>query len=93
MLMLQSEGQLKEGYGSDGRTIIGNCDTYVYLGGNDVETARAVAERCDLPLRSLLYMPVGECWIFRRGQEPVKAHTLDLDQYVKELQDLYEELR
>ena len=93
MLMLQSEGQLKEGYGSDGKTIIGNCDTYVYLGGNDVETARAVAERCDLPLRSLLYMPVGECWIFRRGQEPVKAHTLDLDQYVKELQDLYEELR
>ena len=65
----------------------------MYLGGNDVETARAVAERCDLPLRSLLYMPVGECWIFRRGQEPVKAHTLDLDQYVKELQDLYEELR
>ena len=34
-----------------------SCDTYVYLGGNDVETARAVAERCDVPVKKILNMP------------------------------------
>lgn len=43
MLMIQAESQLTENYGDDGRTIIGNCDTYVYLGGNDLETAKSVA--------------------------------------------------
>ena len=50
MLMIQAESQLEEGYGRDSSTIIGNCDTYVYLGGNDVNTAESVARRCDMPL-------------------------------------------
>ena len=76
MLMIQSEAQLVEGYGNDYRTIIGNCDSYVYLGGNDVETAEAVARRCDLPLKKILNMPVGTNWIFRRGQSPVNGRTI-----------------
>ena len=79
MLMIQAESQLTESYGHDGNTIIGNCDTYVYLGGNDVETARAVAERCDVPVKKVLNMPVETNWIFRRGQDPVNAHNFDLD--------------
>lgn len=85
MLMIQAESQLMEGYGYDGRTIIGNCDSYVYMGGNDIETAKAVAERCDMPLKKILYMPVGTNWIFRRGQAPVNAKNLDLDEYLMEL--------
>ncbi len=85
MLMIQAESQLTEGYGYDGRTIIGNCDSYVYMGGNDVETAKAVAERCDMPLKKILNMPVGTNWIFRRGQAPVNAKNLDLDEYLMEL--------
>lgn len=77
MLMIQAESQLTECYGHDGRTVIGNCDSYVYLGGNDVETAKAVAERCDLPVRKILNMPVGTNWIFRRGQEPVNGKNYD----------------
>ncbi len=79
MLMIQAESQLTESYGHDGKTIIGNCDTYVYLGGNDVETAKAVAERCDVPVKKVLNMPVETNWIFRRGQDPVNAHNFDLD--------------
>lgn len=85
MLMIQAESQLTEGYGYDGRTIIGNCDSYVYMGGNDVETAKAVAERCDMPLKKILNMPVGTNWIFRRGQPPVNAKNIDLDEYLMEL--------
>ena len=81
MLMIQAESQLEAAYGRDGDTIIGNCDTYVYLGGNDVKTAKAVSMRCDLPLKKILNMPVGTNWIFRRGQEPVNASNFNLDNY------------
>lgn len=82
MLMIQSEAQLFHTYGDDGRTIIGNCDTYVYLGGNDVDTAKAVAVRCDVPVKRILYMPIGSCWIFRRGSEPAYAKIFPLEEYV-----------
>ena len=41
-LVLQAKSQLKAIYKDNSDTIIGNCDTYVYLGGNDVKTAKAV---------------------------------------------------
>ena len=81
MLMIQAESQLTESYGYDGKTIIGNCDTYIYLGGNDVETAKAVAERCDVPVKKILNMPVGTNWIFRRGQAPVNAKNFNLEPF------------
>ena len=84
MLMIQAESQLKNAYGEDGRTIIGNCDTYVYLGGNDVETAQSVAMRANQPLDQILYMPVGTNWIFRRGQKPVKSKNFDLEPFAHE---------
>ena len=77
MLMIQDESQLTDAYGQGGRTIISNCDTYMYLGSNDIETARNVARRADESLRKILYMPVGSCWIFRRGQLPVKTKIID----------------
>lgn len=85
MLMIQSEAQLVKGYGSDALTIISNCDTYVYLGGNDISTARSVSERSDKSLRQILNMPIGSCWVFRRGSEPIYTKTLTAERYVKEM--------
>lgn len=84
MLMLQSEAQLFRGYEQDYMTVIANCDTYVYLGGNDVETAQAVSRRCNKPMNQVLNMPVGSCWVFRRGEAPVYTKLLDLDEYIRE---------
>ena len=84
MLMIQAESQLTESFGQDGKTIIGNCDTYVYLGGNDVETAKAVAERCDVPVKKVLNMPVETNWIFRRGQAPINAKNFELESFLRE---------
>ena len=84
MLMIQAESQLASSYGDDWATIIGNCDTYVYLGGNDVNTAEAVAKRADVPMKKILNMPVGTNWIFRRGQAPVNGKNFDLDAYLKD---------
>lgn len=81
MLIIQAESQLKNSYDNDAPTIIGNCDTYVYLGGNDVETAKAISERCDVPLKSILNMPVRRVWIFRRGSAPFFTHTFDLESF------------
>lgn len=84
MLMIQAESQLRAAYGEDAATIIANCDTYVYLGGNDIETAKAVAIRCNVPVQKILYMPVETNWIFRRGQTPVNGKNFDLDSFALE---------
>lgn len=82
MLMLQAESQLEQAYERDSSTIIGNCDTYIYLGGNDIDTAENVARRCNLPLNKILYMPVETNWIFRRGELPVNAQNFNLEEYL-----------
>lgn len=71
MILLQSESQLKNMYGeSAATTIINNCDTYLYLGGNDLSTAHSISERLNAPLEDVLNMPIGQEFIFRRGIQP-----------------------
>lgn len=68
-LLIQSESQLESIYGSnDATTIINNCDTYIYMGGMDLKTCRSISERLNTPLEDVLYMPIGQEFIFRRGQ-------------------------
>ncbi len=85
MLIIQAESQLRQGYGFDDKTIISNCDTYAYLGGNDVETAQAISVRCNKPLRQVLNMPVGSCWVFRRGAQPVFTKLLNFRDHIQEM--------
>ena len=82
MLLIQAESQLYERYNNDGKTIIGNCDTYMYMGGNDVETAESVSKRCDVPLKKVLNMPVGDNIVFRRGMDPVHGKNFDLEGFL-----------
>ena len=71
-LLLQSESQLASMYGDDDAvTIINGCDSYVFLGGMDILTAKNVSIRLDRPLDEVLCFPVGREIIFRRGQRPV----------------------
>lgn len=86
MLMIQAESQLEECYQNDGKTIIANCDTYVYLGGNDVSTAEAVAKRSDVPVKKILNMPVGTNWIFRRGHAPINGINYKLEPTVNKIE-------
>lgn len=81
VLILQSESQLKKGYGESSHTILDNCDTIVYMGGNDVETARMIAERSNQPLHKILDMPLATNWMFRRGSAPKFSKTADLSEY------------
>ena len=79
MIMVQSEAQLFAGYDVNAQTIIDNCNTYVYMGGSNPEMAEKIARRANKTATSILNMPLGKSWIFRRGQEPVLCNNFDLE--------------
>lgn len=71
-ILVQSESQLSSLYGADkATTIINNMDTIVFLGSMDLETGKRISMRANCPLEDILYMPIGEEIIFRRGMKPI----------------------
>lgn len=86
-MLIQSESQLRSIYGGDdATTIINNCDTIIYLGGMDLETARDVSLRLNKPLEDVLYMKIGREYYFRRGEKPIITESLNYwnnPEYVK----------
>lgn len=90
-LLLQSESQLEQMYGTDNATtIINNCDSYIYLGGMDLRTAQNISLRLNAPLDEVLYMPIGQEVLFRRGQRPIVTRRYDIqknDVYQKVTKD------
>ena len=92
-ILVQSESQLESMYGiTDATTIINNCDTYIYLGGQDLKTCRSISERLNLPLEDVLYMPIGQEFIFRRGQKPIitKRYNIEKNQLYGKITEEYE---
>ncbi len=77
-LLLQSESQLEAMYGSSATTIINNCDTYIFMGTNDLKTAQSVSVKMNVPLEDILWMPIGEEIIFRRGQRPIMTQRYNI---------------
>ena len=45
MIFIQAESQLKNLYKEDWETLIGACDTYIYLGGNETSTMEGLVKR------------------------------------------------
>lgn len=71
-MLLQSESQLSAMYGEGAATtIINNCDTYVYMGGNDLQTCKNISIRVNKPIEKVLSMPLEQVYVFRRGSNPV----------------------
>lgn len=78
-ILLQSETQLASMYGDiNAATIINNCDTYIYMGGMDLQTCEHISKRLNLPLEDVLYMPIGQEFVFRRGQKPIVTKRYDI---------------
>ncbi|MBR1702008.1 MAG: type IV secretory system conjugative DNA transfer family protein [Lachnospiraceae bacterium] len=83
VLVLQSLAQLEQSYGAGARTIIDDCDTLIYMGGNDPATAHDIAIRCDKTTQTILHMPLGSSWIFRRGEKPFSCRNMELNDYLR----------
>ncbi|WP_027406893.1 type IV secretory system conjugative DNA transfer family protein [Anaerovibrio sp. RM50] len=87
-MLVQSESQLSSMYGkTDATTIINNCDTYIYLGGMDVDTATYVSKRMNCPMNDVLNMPLGQEYFFRRGQKPVVTKRYDIYRDLKAIKE------
>ncbi|MBR2142102.1 type IV secretory system conjugative DNA transfer family protein [Anaerovibrio sp.] len=93
-MLVQSESQLSSLYGkNDATTIINNCDTYIYLGGMDVDTAVNVSLRLNRPMNDVLEMPLGQELFFRRGQKPVVTKRYDTFKAMEEMKQQRKNLR
>ena len=77
-VILQSLTQLDSLYGeAAARTIINNCDQQIYLGGQDIETAKYISERVNRTPHSILTMPIDDMYVFIRGRDPLPARKHD----------------
>ncbi len=77
MMLVQSLSQLAGMYGENAAiTIRDNTDSTVYLGGNDLATARDIGRRLNKPEDEVLALRVGKEYLLRRGQA-----GLELDRY------------
>ena len=78
-IILQSISQLSALYGHEkSMTIINNCDNCLYLGGQDVETARYIAAKANKTADTILNMPLEQAYLFTRGQKPRLVVKYDL---------------
>ncbi len=69
-VILQSLSQLKGMY-SEGQasTIINDCDTMIYMGGQDMETARFFADKAGKLPETILALDLDHAWLFTRGEK------------------------
>lgn len=87
-IILQSLTQLDSIYGKDkSTTIINNCDTLLYLGGQDMNTIDYIAKKVNLTFNHVSEMPVAEAILFRRGIKGKKVQRYDVSMH-----ELYQEL-
>lgn len=78
-IILQSVSQLDSLYGeARAKTILNNCDQMLYLGGQDLDTARLISERSNRPIYSILSMPLSKAYLFIRGREPLLTEKYTL---------------
>ena len=85
-IMIQSITQLEKLYGPAAAIICENCDTTLYLGGNDPTTARWIGERANKPPHAILSMPVEDMLILQRGQAVRKVQRYNLKEQYFELE-------
>lgn len=92
-ILLQDESQLISLYGeADATTIINNCDTLVYLGGNDIKSKQNMTYRTNKPLEFFISFKVGDLLICRRGEDILydTRYNIYQDKEYQELNKLYE---
>ena len=81
-IILQSLSQLEASYGhSKAMTIVNNCDHLLYMGGQDIETARFVATKANRSINTILDMPLDSAWLFARGAVPRQVQKYDLQSH------------
>lgn len=83
-VIIQSLSQLEALYGhAKAATIMNNCDNCLYLGGQDVGTARYIAVKANRTADTILNMALDDAYLFTRGQPPRKVRKYDLRSHAR----------
>ena len=78
-VILQSLSQLNAIYGHDrAMTIVNNCDNCLYLGGQDVDTAKYISYKSNRTVDTILNLPLGSAYLFTRGDRPKEVRKFDI---------------
>lgn len=81
-IILQSLSQLEAVYGHHKAiTIVNNCDHLLYLGGQDVETAKYISVKANKSIHTILDMPLNHAWLFTRGSAPHEVQKYRLESH------------
>ncbi len=83
-IILQSISQLEDLYGvQKAMTIINNCDSLLYLGGLDVQTASYIAVKANKAASTILNMPLDQAQLFIRGSRPRLVEKYRLETHAR----------
>lgn len=78
-VILQSLTQLEGMYGeATAASIANNCDHWLYLGGQDANTARQVSIKACRTLDAVMQMPLDKAYLFERGHKAELVSPYDL---------------
>ncbi len=78
-LVIQDLTQLRALYGEHmGTVIANNCDTWIYLGGQDVNTAEMLSKKLNKTVDSVFDLGLDELFLLRRASKPERATKYDL---------------
>ena len=81
-IILQSITQLDGIYGPyNAKTIINNCDTMLYLGGQDDATIELIAKKANRTPDKIQNMELTEAYLFIRGSKPRKVERYDVSDH------------
>lgn len=83
-IVIQSLTQLEGLYGkAKAMTIINNCDNWLYLGGQDTNTAKFIADKVNCLSSTILSLPLGSAYLFTRGQPAREVKKYDLRSHTR----------
>lgn len=83
-VILQSLSQLNSIYGKDrAMTIVNNCDNCLYLGGQDVDTAKYISFKANKTVDTILNLPLDAAYLFTRGLAPRLVKKFDLRSHAR----------
>ena len=81
-VVLQSITQLDTIYGhAQAMTIVNGCDHLLYLGGQDIETAKFIGLKAGKTVDTILQQDLGTVWLFERGKRGEVVELYDLKRH------------
>lgn len=82
-IIVQAIDQIKTLYKERYESLLGNCDTVLYLGGGGFNTQEFITKKCGgkISVNDLTVLNNEMCVVFVRGVEPIIAHKYNLTEH------------